>query len=211
MAKRRPPPDGDGGQEAAVAEVGDSVPEEAGTEALEDAGSGAAAETGSEAPEDAESEKLESLERELEEARKSAAENWDNLLRTRAELDNLRKRSAREVENAHKYGLERFMNELLPVRDSIELGLSAADGEDADVAKLREGLELTLKLLDAAVEKFGLSELDPQGESFDPEFHQAMSVQEAEGTGSGTVVTVVQKGYLLNDRVLRPAMVIVAK
>lgn len=148
---------------------------------------------------------------ELEEARREAASHLDDFLRARAELDNLRKRAARDVENAHKYGLERFMNELLPVKDSIELGLNAADDTVADAEKLREGLELTLKLFNAASEKFGLAEVNPEGQSFDPEYHQAMSMQEAAGVEPGTIVTVVQKGYLLNDRLLRPAMVIVAK
>jgi molecular chaperone GrpE len=151
------------------------------------------------------------LELELEEARREAASHLDDFLRARAEIDNLRKRAARDVEHAHKYGLERFMNELLPVKDSIELGLNAADGTVADAEKLREGLELTLKLFDAASEKFGLEELNPEGQSFDPEYHQAMSMQEAPDVASGTIVTVVQKGYVLNDRLLRPAMVIVAK
>jgi molecular chaperone GrpE len=151
------------------------------------------------------------LELELDEARREAASHLDDFLRARAEIDNLRKRAARDVEHAHKYGLERFMNELLPVKDSIELGLNAADGTAADAEKLREGLELTLKLFDAASEKFGLEELNPEGQSFDPEYHQAMSMQEAPDVASGTIVTVVQKGYVLNDRLLRPAMVIVAK
>jgi len=151
------------------------------------------------------------LELELEEARREAASHMDDFLRSRAELDNLRKRSARDLEHAHKYGLERFMNALLPVKDSIELGLNAADETVADAAKLREGLELTLKLFDAASEKFGLEEVNPEGQSFDPEYHQAMSMQDATGVEPGTIVTVVQKGYVLNDRLLRPAMVIVAK
>lgn len=148
---------------------------------------------------------------ELEEARREAASHLDDYLRARAEIENLHKRATRDVENAHKYGLERFMNELLPVKDSIELGLNAADGAEADAEKLREGLELTLKLFNAASEKFGLQELNPEGESFDPEYHQAMSMQESAGVESGTILTVIQKGYLLNDRLLRPAMVIVAK
>lgn len=151
------------------------------------------------------------LELELQEARDEAASHLDDFLRARAELENLRKRSARDVENARKFGLERFMTELLPVKDSVELGLNAADDTEADVAKLREGLELTLKLFSSASEKFGLQEVNPEGEAFNPDFHQAMSIQEASGVEPGTVVTVVQKGYLLNDRLLRPAMVIVAQ
>ena len=149
------------------------------------------------------------LEMELAEARDEAASHFDDFLRARAELENLHKRAARDIENAHKYGLERFMTELLPVMDSVELGLSVADGADAE--KLREGLELTLKLFDAASEKFGLREVNPEGQSFDPEYHQAMSMQDAAGVAPGTVITVVQKGYVLNERLLRPAMVIVAK
>ena len=149
------------------------------------------------------------LEMELAEARDEAASHLDDFLRARAELENLHKRAARDIENAHKYGLERFMTALLPVMDSVELGLSAADGADAE--KLREGLELTLKLFDAASEKFGLREVNPEGQSFDPEYHQAMSMQDAAGVAPGTVITVVQKGYVLNERLLRPAMVIVAK
>ena len=151
------------------------------------------------------------LEMELQEARDEAASHLDDFLRARAELENLSKRSARDLENAHKFGLERFMTELLPVKDSVELGLSAAGDGEADADKLREGLTLTLKLFDAASEKFGLQEVNPEGQSFDPEYHQAMSIQAAEGVEPGTVVTVVQKGYLLNDRLLRPAMVIVAQ
>ena len=151
------------------------------------------------------------LEMELAEARDEAASHLDDFLRARAELENLQKRSARDLENAHKYGLERFMTELLPVRDSVELGLNSVGGAEADAQKLREGLELTLKLFDAASEKFGLQEVNPEGRSFDPEYHQAMSMQEAAGVAPGTVITVVQKGYLLNERLLRPAMVIVAK
>ena len=151
------------------------------------------------------------LQAELQEARDEAAAHLDDLLRARAELDNLRKRAARDVENAHKFGLERFMSELLPVKDSVELGLNAAGDTEADADKLREGLELTLKLFNAASEKFGLAEVNPEGQNFDPEYHQAMSMQEAAGVEPGTVVAVVQKGYLLNDRLLRPAMVIVAQ
>ena len=151
------------------------------------------------------------MQMELDEAREEAAAHLDEFLRAKAELDNLRKRAARDLENAHKFGLERFMNELLPVKDSIELGLDAADDAVVDAVKLREGLELTLKLFETASEKFGLEEVDPKGQSFDPEYQQAMSMQEVAGVESGTVVTVVQKGYVLNGRLLRPAMVIVAK
>lgn len=151
------------------------------------------------------------LEAELQEARDEAAGHLNDFLRARADLENLSKRAARDVENARKFGLERFMTELLPVKDSVELGLNAAGDSAADVAKLREGLELTLKLFNAASEKFGLQEVNPEGQRFDPEYHQAMSIQQDSGAEPGTVLIVVQKGYLLNDRLLRPAMVIVAQ
>jgi molecular chaperone GrpE len=151
------------------------------------------------------------LEMELKEARDEAAAHLDDLLRAKAEIENLRKRSARDLENAHKFGLEGFMNELLPVKDSVELGLDAAADAEVDADKLRQGLELTLKLFDTAADKYGLEEVNPEGQGFDPEYHQAMSTQEVAGKEPGTVVTVVQKGYLLNGRLLRPAMVIVAR
>lgn len=153
----------------------------------------------------------EALKAELEEARRIAESNWDAVLRARAELDNLRKRSERDLENAHKYGLERFVSELLPVKDSLELGLAAGAEDDPKLEKLREGMELTLKMFDAALEKFGVTEVSPEGETFNPEFHQAMTMQESKEQDSNTVLSVVQKGYLLNDRLIRPALVIVAK
>lgn len=147
----------------------------------------------------------------LEDARNKADEHYDMLVRARAELDNLRKRHERDLENAHKFALERFVNELLPVRDSLELGHNAALDETADVEKLREGTELTLKLLSAALEKFNVEQIDPQGQPFNPELHQAMSMQPREDVEPNTVVTVIQKGYTLNGRLVRPAMVIVSQ
>lgn len=151
------------------------------------------------------------LKKQLEDARRTAESHWDTVLRTRAEIENLRKRSERELENAHKFGLERIVTELLPVKDSLELGLAAGEGDDTKLAKMREGMELTLKMFSAALEKFGVSEINPEGEAFDPEYHQAMTVQEADGKAPNTVISVIQKGYLLNDRLVRPALVIVAK
>lgn len=146
----------------------------------------------------------------LEDARGKADANWDALLRARAELDNLRRRASRDVENAHKYGIERFVAELLPVKDSLELALAAATG-GAEVDRTREGLELTLKMLSNVFEKFGVEEVYPQGARFDPERHQAMTVQEGTGADAGTVTQVFQKGYVLNQRLVRPAMVVVAR
>jgi molecular chaperone GrpE len=153
---------------------------------------------------------VEALRAELEAARAKADENCDRLLRVQAELENLRKRSARELESARKYALEKLAAELLQVRDSLELGLSAAR-EQATAEKLLEGTELTLKVLTQVMEKFSITELDPVGEPFNPELHQAVAMQESEQQSPDTVLSVMQKGYMLNDRLLRPAMVVVAK
>ena len=147
----------------------------------------------------------------LEDARGKADEHWDMCLRLQAEIDNLRKRSERDLSNAHKFALERFAAELLPVRDSMEMGLAAFDAEGSDVGKLREGVELTLQMLTDAMGKFRIEEIDPQDQPFNPDFHQAMSMQERADVAPNTVVTVVQKGYTLNERLLRPAMVVVSK
>jgi molecular chaperone GrpE len=147
----------------------------------------------------------------LEDARSKADEHWNNLVRAKAEMDNLRKRHERDLENAHKYALERFVAELLAVRDSMELGLSAAQEEGADVEKLLEGTELTLKLFSDVMERFSVVQIDPQGEPFNPDLHQAMSMQPRDDVAPNTVVTVVQKGYTLNGRLVRPAMVIVSQ
>lgn len=148
----------------------------------------------------------------LEDARSKVDEHWNQCLRLQAELDNQHKRGQRDLENAHKYGLEKFASALLPVRDSLEMGIAAAtQGQSIDPAKLIEGSELTLKMLAGVLEKFGVTELNPQGERFDPQFHEAMSIQPRGDVEANTVVAVVQKGYLLNDRLVRPAMVIVSK
>lgn len=147
----------------------------------------------------------------LEDARNKADENWNHCLHLQADLENLRKRSERDLASAHKYALERFAQELLPVRDSLEMGLAAGTAANADPAKLHEGVELTLQMLGSAMSKFNIVEIDPLHERFNPDFHQAMSLQERTDVEPNTVVTVVQKGYLLNDRLLRPAMVIVSR
>ena len=137
-----------------------------------------------------------------------ADENWDRYLRAVAELENVRKRAAKDVENARKFALERFARELLAVKDSFEMGLAATEGETVD--SLLEGSAATLKLLSNTLQQFGVVELNPEGEPFDPEFHEAISMQPSTDVEPGSVVTVVQKGYTLNGRLLRPAMVIVA-
>jgi len=147
----------------------------------------------------------------LEDARNKADENWNQCLRLQAEVENLRKRAQRDLENAHKYGLEKFAVDLLPVRDSLEMGIAAAEGESVDPVKLKEGASLTLKMLGDVMQRYGIVEIDPQGQRFNPEFHEAMSIQQRSDLEPNTVVTVVQKGYILNDRLIRPAMVIVAQ
>ena len=162
------------------------------------------------ASEQAQENLIESLMQQIEEQKCIAAENLEKALRAQAELDNMRKRTARDIENAHKYSLERFVTDLLPVIDSMELGLSASENA-SDIASLKEGMDLTYRIFAASLEKFGVKVIDPQGEKFNPDLHQAVSVQEAEGLDSGNVITVMQKGYELNGRLVRPAMVIVAK
>lgn len=155
-------------------------------------------------------EEFDTLQRDLDQALAKADEHWKLYLGAHAEMENLRKRTERDVQNAHKFALERFFGELLPVRDSLEMGLAAAGGE-VDVAQLREGVELTLKQLALAMEKFGLREVNPVGAKFDPSEHEAMAVVPSDQAEPNTVAQVVQKGYLLNDRLVRPAKVLVAQ
>ncbi|MGD8429998.1 MAG: nucleotide exchange factor GrpE [Ectothiorhodospiraceae bacterium] len=151
------------------------------------------------------------LRKALEEAQAKAEENWNQFLRARAELENVRRRAERDVEQARRHALEKFATEMLAVRDSLEMGVAAAQEPDADVAKLREGSELTLRMLAQAMEKFDIAELNPKGERFDPGQHEAMAAQESAEHEPNTVIHVVQKGYQLGERLLRPAMVIVSK
>ena len=137
-----------------------------------------------------------------------ADENYDKYLRAAAELENVRKRATRDVENAHRFALERFCTELLAVKDSLEMGLAAAD--KADAQSLLEGKQATLKILTATMERFGVVELNPEGEPFDPQEHEAMTMQPSADVEPGSVLTVYQKGYALNGRLLRPARVVVA-
>lgn len=149
----------------------------------------------------------------IEEARVVAEENWNKYLRAVADLDNTRKRSARELENARKFGAERLASALLPARDSLEAALALAADTEAtlDIATILEGERATLRLLDEALQAAGVKEIDPHGEPFDPTKHEAMSLKPSATAEPNTVVEVVQKGYELHDRLLRPARVIVAK
>lgn len=153
---------------------------------------------------------IESLQEKLAAAEAKADENWDQLVRSRAEMENIRRRSERDLANAHKFALEKFAQELLPVIDSMEMGVAAAMDENADVAKLREGTEMTLKMFETAIEKFGIKGVHPHGETFNPEHHQAMTMIDSPEHEPNTIIDVMQKGYLLNERLVRPAMVVVA-
>lgn len=149
------------------------------------------------------------LEEQLTLAEQKAHENWEKSVRALAEVENIRRRAERDVANAHRFSLEKFANALLPVVDSLEqaLQLTAQHGDEA----MREGLELTMKLFLDVFEKQSIKQLDPLGELFDPQLHEAMSMQASAEVEPNTVLNVFQKGYLLNDRVIRPARVIVAK
>lgn len=153
----------------------------------------------------------EDLQRLLDEARSKADEHWDKFVRASAELDNARRRYERELDNARKYALDRFVAELLPVRDSLELGLAAAADPQAGLTKLREGMELTVKLFGDALQKFGVEAVDPAGSPFDPNLHQALSTQPRDDVPGNTVIAVVQRGYTLNGRLVRPALVMVSR
>ena len=150
------------------------------------------------------------LEAELERLRGEADRFRDEMLRARAELDNVRKRAQRDVEAAHKYGVEKLIEALLPVKDSLDLGIDAARGS-TDVASLRDGMEMTVQMFDSALSRLGVQVVADTGVRFDPEQHQAMMMEPSASAEAGSVLRVLQKGYRLNDRLVRPAMVVVAK
>ncbi|WP_392536483.1 nucleotide exchange factor GrpE [Legionella sp. 227] len=142
-------------------------------------------------------------------AEQQAHENWEKAVRAQAELDNVRRRAEREVANAHRYGVEKLISDLLPVIDSLEQALQLA--VKAEDSSMKEGLELTLKLFTDVLKKFDVQQIDPVGMPFDPQLHEAMSMQDVPGAEPNTVLAVFQKGYKLSDRVIRPARVVVAK
>ena len=135
----------------------------------------------------------------------------DMALRIRAESDNVRRRSEQEIDKARKYALNKFAEELLPVIDNLERAIDMADKNDEATKAMMEGVELTLMTMTSTVAKFGLTVIDPLGETFNPEFHQAMAIQESTEFAPNSVMAVMQKGYELNGRVIRPAMVMVSK
>jgi len=173
---------------------------------LEDVVPHADADSAAEGKDDAEP-----LDVQLAKAQHTIKEYWDQMMRLRAEIENNRKRAERDVENAHKYATRSLLEDLLPVVDSMEMGQAAAGADNATLESIREGSSMTMNMFMQVLEKNGLQQIDPLGEKFDPEKHQAISMTEAADAKSNTVVEVMQKGFLLNDRVVRPAMVVVAK
>ncbi|MBI2396368.1 MAG: nucleotide exchange factor GrpE [Xanthomonadales bacterium] len=149
----------------------------------------------------------EELEARLRDLENQLGAAKDEQVRLLAEMDNQRKRAARDVDAARKFGVEKLLNDLMPVCDGLEMGLSQG-GQDA--AKLREGMDLTLRLLLKATEGHGLKRLSPAGEAFNPEWHQAMAMVPSADKAAGTVIDVYQTGYRLHERLIRPAMVTVA-
>lgn len=147
------------------------------------------------------------LKAELEEAQKKADENWDKYVRLQAETENQRRRFEKQVDDAHKYASKKFIEAILPVIDSLEMGMQS----EGDLDSIREGMNMTLKQFESVMEKFKLEAINPIGEAFNPEEHQAMSMQPCEDQEDNTVKMVMQKGYRLNDRLIRPAMVMVCK
>ena len=153
----------------------------------------------------------ESIEQQLDKAQATIKEYWEQILRLKAEIENNRKRSIRDIENAHKYALRNFSESLLPIVDSMEMAQKAAEAENASLESIIKGTELTMSMFIQVLEKYGLQELDPIGEKFDPEQHQAISMVEDKSVESNTVISVMQKGFMLNERLVRPAMVVVSK
>ncbi|QJR79729.1 nucleotide exchange factor GrpE [Alteromonas pelagimontana] len=162
-------------------------------------------------PMDESAQRIYELEIALSEASSQIKEQQEGVLRARAEMENARRRADAEVEKARKFALERFAGELLPVIDNLERALDAGDSSNEAVKPLLEGVEMTQKSFISTIEKFGMTPIDPQGEAFNPELHQAMSMQESADHEPNTVIAVMQKGYALNGRLLRPAMVMVSR
>lgn len=151
------------------------------------------------------------LEALLAEAKAEAEKHKDMALRVQADMENLRRRTRMDVESAHKFALEKFVNALIPAMDSMEMGMDAAAKEGATVESIKEGVEMTFKQLLDVLQDFDVSRVDPTGEKFDPQLHEAMTMIPSPDHESNTVVDTIQKGYTLNDRLVRAARVIVAQ
>ena len=159
----------------------------------------------------AEQEKINELELALVTAQSTVADQKDSVIRAKAEVDNIRRRAAQDVEKARKFALEKFAGEMLTSVDNLERALQNIDKDDESNKGIIEGVELTLQGLITSLDKFGVKAVDPQDQPFNPELHQAMSMQEVPGVAPNTVIAVMQKGYELNGRLIRPAMVMVSK
>ncbi|GLX84790.1 protein GrpE [Thalassotalea loyana] len=158
-----------------------------------------------------EQEKINELELALATAQSTVADQKDSVIRAKAEVDNIRRRAAQDVEKARKFALEKFAGEMLTTVDNLERALQSIDKDDEAQKAMYEGVELTYQGLLSSLEKSGISAVDPQDQPFNPELHQAMSMQEVPGVAPNTVIAVMQKGYELNGRLIRPAMVMVSK
>ena len=155
--------------------------------------------------------KIEDLESLLQEAQQSAKDNWDKLLRSQAEMENLKRRTTKDLENAHKFALDGFVKALLEVSDSLTMGIKSAKDEKATIETTTEGLELTMKVFNSTLEKFGVESINPVDEKFDPELHEAVTMVPMPDKKSNTVLEVIQTGFTLNGRLVRPALVIVVQ
>lgn len=156
-------------------------------------------------------ESLEELQAKRDEAVQKAQDNWDKYLRTQAEMENLRKRAERDIANAHRFSLEKFVKELLPVLDSFEQGLHISKNSAEELAAMREGMELTYTMLVKVLEKFGIEQIHPLDAVYDPHLHEAMSMVYMPDLAANTVIQVIQNGYVLHGRLVRPARVIISK
>jgi len=156
-------------------------------------------------------EQSDDLQAQLEEAQQSAKDNWDKVLRAQAEMENLKRRNAKDLENAHKFALDGFVKALLEVKDSLTMGLKTANEEKATIEHIIEGLEMTDKVFLSTMEKFGVETINPKGEPFNPEFHEAVTMLPMPDQESNSVLEVVQIGFTLNGRLVRPAMVVVVQ
>ncbi len=151
------------------------------------------------------------LQEQLEQAQQSAKDNWDKLLRAQAEMENLKRRNAKDLENAHKFALDGFVKALLEVKDSLSMGLKTANEKNASVKQVIEGLEMTDKVFLSTIQRFGVEVINPEGEVFNPEFHQAVTMAPMPDKAANSVLEVVQIGFTLNGRLVRPAMVVVVQ
>ncbi len=151
------------------------------------------------------------LQLQLEEAQQSAKDNWDKVVRAQAEMENLKRRNAKDLENAHKFALDSFVKALLEVKDSLSMGLKTANEEAATIESILEGLKMTDKVFLSTMAKFGIESVNPEGETFNPELHEAITMLPMPDQKSNTILDVVQVGFTLNGRLVRPATVVVVQ